>query len=215
MEKAEQKFNINHDYINNIPYDLGDSNINVTFLAWADDLNIDTPTGSKANNKNSVNKIDHEYEEELNRHGNVFSIQNTIQCNYCGGRHHKDIQCNMIINHLANISYLKKHPKTEETILKSNPTPQRQHPFKPSHPSININRANTMVLTKLKMTMKMTMKMTIRTKKATLNKNSSMIKTKQKIYITSMPLNMKKTVITKNMRTVQTKSTPTYNKQGE
>eukprot|EP00957_Ditylum_brightwellii_P189218 14402653-Ditylum_brightwellii.AAC.1 len=55
-----------------------------------------------------------------------------IQCNHCGGRHHKDIQCSILINHLANISYPKKHPKTEETVLKSNPTPQRQCSFQPS-----------------------------------------------------------------------------------
>eukprot|EP00957_Ditylum_brightwellii_P169450 12897320-Ditylum_brightwellii.AAC.1 len=88
MEKAEHIFKSNHDYINNIPYDLEDYNINVTFLAWEDDLNTATPTGSKENNKNSVNKIEQEYEEELNRHDDVFSVQNMIQCNHCGGRYH-------------------------------------------------------------------------------------------------------------------------------
>eukprot|EP00957_Ditylum_brightwellii_P075254 5718584-Ditylum_brightwellii.AAC.1 len=80
MEKAEQKFKNNHEYINSIPYVLEASNINMTFLEWAEELNIDTPTGSKASNKAS------------------------------------------------------KHPKTVETIIKSNPKLQKRCHFKPSHP---------------------------------------------------------------------------------
>eukprot|EP00957_Ditylum_brightwellii_P168207 12805019-Ditylum_brightwellii.AAC.1 len=116
MEKAEQQFKSSHNYTNNTPFDLEDTNINITFLAWANELKLDLPTGNKSTTKNFVNKIDQDSKEEFNKYDNIFVIQNMIQCNHCGGRHHKDIQHNLLINHLANISYLKKILKPKKQL---------------------------------------------------------------------------------------------------
>eukprot|EP00957_Ditylum_brightwellii_P083333 6335956-Ditylum_brightwellii.AAC.1 len=70
MEKVELKFKSNHDYMNNIPYVLEASNINVTSLAWAEKLNIDIPTGNKASNKTSANTTDQENEDNKNEYNN-------------------------------------------------------------------------------------------------------------------------------------------------
>ena len=58
MAKAEQQFTSNHNYINNIPFDSEEANINVTFLAWANELKIELPTGNKSTNKSFVNKVE-------------------------------------------------------------------------------------------------------------------------------------------------------------
>eukprot|EP00957_Ditylum_brightwellii_P210994 15365642-Ditylum_brightwellii.AAC.2 len=96
-------------------------------------MNIEVPSGNKASTKNNVNTIDHQEEEDKTKCEEIFAIQSMIQCNHAGGKHCKDIQCHMLINHLENASYLKKHPKTEELVLKSNPTPQQQNNFRPLH----------------------------------------------------------------------------------
>eukprot|EP00957_Ditylum_brightwellii_P119870 9146749-Ditylum_brightwellii.AAC.1 len=57
------------------------------------------------------------------------------------------------------------------------------------------------------------MKMTIQMRKATLNKNKSMMTPKLEICVMLVPLNGKMTVTMKNMSTVQTILTSTYSIQ--
>eukprot|EP00957_Ditylum_brightwellii_P201948 15327927-Ditylum_brightwellii.AAC.1 len=97
MEKAEQQFK-----------NLEDTNINVTFLAWNNELKVDMPRGNKSITKNFINKIEQDNKEKFNKYDNIFAVQNMIQSYHCGERHYKDIQCNLLINHLANVFYLKK-----------------------------------------------------------------------------------------------------------
>eukprot|EP00957_Ditylum_brightwellii_P169808 12924851-Ditylum_brightwellii.AAC.1 len=47
------------------------------------------------------------------------------KCQHCRGQHHKDIQCHLLINHIANVAYLKKNPKTKDAILKTNTQPHK------------------------------------------------------------------------------------------
>eukprot|EP00957_Ditylum_brightwellii_P188191 14326520-Ditylum_brightwellii.AAC.1 len=66
MEKAQRQFKSNHNHINNIPFDLEDTNINIAFLAWANELKVEIPTGNKSTNKNFLNKIEQGSNEDFN-----------------------------------------------------------------------------------------------------------------------------------------------------
>eukprot|EP00957_Ditylum_brightwellii_P092015 7005251-Ditylum_brightwellii.AAC.1 len=74
MEKAEQQFKSNHIHINNTPFDLEETNINVTSLAWANELKIELPTGNKSTNKSFVDKIEHSHDEDINNDDKVFAV---------------------------------------------------------------------------------------------------------------------------------------------
>eukprot|EP00957_Ditylum_brightwellii_P119395 9108429-Ditylum_brightwellii.AAC.1 len=89
MEKVERQFKSNDNYINGTPFNLEDTNINVTFLKWADESNMYMSPGNKNYSKINTNAIDQVQQQENHNLDDVLSIQNIVKCKHYRGKLHK------------------------------------------------------------------------------------------------------------------------------
>ena len=109
--KAKYCFKIEHDKINNIPFELYLQNLGTTCEIWENDLHIDTPKHTSK----GVHSV--QYDDSEDDSFPVHSITSEEKCQVCGRKWHTAATCDKFVNKIIVIEISSKHPELEGQVL--------------------------------------------------------------------------------------------------